>query len=255
MVGGSGIYGLINLQNGHIYVGQAVNLKIREYRHLRELRKGKHGNKHLQRAFDKVGPDNFLFVVLGFYPQSELTTAEQRWLDRFPVGERYNHGPCADNAKRGTKLSAESKAKLSKSRRAIMTPEYRATLGPAIRAAMTPAVLEKMRKAALGKKVSVETRAKMSKSFRGRKHSPATREKMSRAHKAQMTPEFRAKLGLSRLGKKRKPHTEATKQKISLSKAGKKTSQCTPERREKIRRGHLRRWARIRLVEAMLGGN
>lgn len=71
-----GIYKIENLINGKLYIGQSINLRRREVKHFTELRNNKHVNKHLQRAFNKYGEENFKFGIMLFCEQSELTYYE-----------------------------------------------------------------------------------------------------------------------------------------------------------------------------------
>ena len=50
-----GIYFIRNKINNKIYVGSSKNLYNREKEHFSDLRKGKHHNIYLQRAYDKYG--------------------------------------------------------------------------------------------------------------------------------------------------------------------------------------------------------
>ena len=49
----SGIYCITNRKNGKIYIGSASNLRQRWNGHISDLRKEKHKNRHLQRAWLK----------------------------------------------------------------------------------------------------------------------------------------------------------------------------------------------------------
>jgi excinuclease UvrABC nuclease subunit len=55
----SGIYKITNLSNNKFYIGSAINLDRRLKRHYYELSKRIHSNKHLQRAYNKVGSSMF----------------------------------------------------------------------------------------------------------------------------------------------------------------------------------------------------
>tara|TARA_R100001530_G_scaffold87103_1_gene60667 strand:- start:3849 stop:4577 length:729 start_codon:yes stop_codon:yes gene_type:complete len=92
-----------------------------------------------------------------------------------------------------------------------------------------------------GKKLSYEYRQKMSKAHKGKIVSEETKKKMSlsmvKAHKENpnawlCSKETRLKMRFAKLGKKRVPHTEATKRKIGLGNKGKIRSE---ETREKLR--------------------
>lgn len=65
-----------------------------------------------------------------------------------------------------------------------------------------------------------ETRAKIARSLTGRKRPPEVIEKMAKSRKGFLhTEETKRKMSKSRRGKKKGPHSDATKQKISKSKA------------------------------------
>lgn len=57
------IYLILNKITEVAYVGQAMNTRKRWANHRRALSRGLHGNSHLQRAWNKYGPDNFIFQV------------------------------------------------------------------------------------------------------------------------------------------------------------------------------------------------
>ena len=59
-----GIYGIRNIKNQRVYIGKSIHLEKRKRTHFSELRKGKHGNKPLQNAFNKYGEENFVFEIL-----------------------------------------------------------------------------------------------------------------------------------------------------------------------------------------------
>src|SRR5690606_19704596 len=60
----AGVYQIVNLKNGKIYIGSAKCFKVRANQHLKSLRENKHHNKFLQRSFNKWGEQSFLFEVL-----------------------------------------------------------------------------------------------------------------------------------------------------------------------------------------------
>ena len=61
----SGIYEIVNVVNGHRYIGQSSNIPRRWNNHLSCLSRGKSKNPHLQRSWNKYGRDAFSFSVLG----------------------------------------------------------------------------------------------------------------------------------------------------------------------------------------------
>lgn len=67
----SGIYYIENLITLDKYVGLAIDIKRRFEYHLRKLKKDKHENKYLQRAWNKYGEKNFIFKIIEEYPPKE----------------------------------------------------------------------------------------------------------------------------------------------------------------------------------------
>ena len=51
----SGIYKIVNEENGKVYVGKSVDVKERKYKHFDKLRRDEHPNPHLQNSFNKYG--------------------------------------------------------------------------------------------------------------------------------------------------------------------------------------------------------
>lgn len=76
----SGIYIIFNHVSNKSYIGQTRNLKNREYCHFNALRKGKHHNKYLQRAFNHDGEDALHFIVLEKCPVEELDEREKYYI-------------------------------------------------------------------------------------------------------------------------------------------------------------------------------
>jgi group I intron endonuclease len=77
-----GIYQIRCLPTGKVYVGSAVDLHHRWSVHRRNLRKGEHGNKHLQAAWNKFGEEQFECSVLEYVEVERLLEVEQSWIDR-----------------------------------------------------------------------------------------------------------------------------------------------------------------------------
>lgn len=108
-----GVYQVRNLVTMFCYIGQAVNLKGREAAHWSSLKRGKHFNRHLQRSFNKHGKDNFIFEILMYCRDEDLTKYEQMVydIDKYH-GKTYNIRECVDSSK-GVKYSLETRAKMS----------------------------------------------------------------------------------------------------------------------------------------------
>ena len=97
-VKGSGIYGIINVRNGKIYVGSAIDFQKRRRVHSCELSKGVHHSRYLQRAY-KLSPQDFQWEIIEFVSdKSKLVEREQFWMDFYRCYHRdfgYNSNPIA----------------------------------------------------------------------------------------------------------------------------------------------------------------
>ncbi len=83
-----GVYQILCVPTGKIYIGSTVDLRARWSSHRRSLRRGRHSNVFLQQAWDKYGEENFTFSVLDFVEASELLRTEQTWLDKTKCADR-----------------------------------------------------------------------------------------------------------------------------------------------------------------------
>lgn len=181
----SGIYSIINKENGHRYVGSSVNLNGRFRGHRNHLKGDTHGNRHLQRAWNKYGEDAFEFQVLFYCDPEMCITLEQRAMDI--LGPEYNIEPIA-----GSSLGV------------TRTKEYRAKKSAAMMG----------KKNALGHKCSDEAKAKISAANKGNKYSVGCKHteeskvaksaammgnKNAAGHK--VTDDARAKMSASHTGK------------------------------------------------------
>lgn len=143
----SGIYRIYNVASDKSYIGQAQDLSKRRAGHFYRLRLNKHGNNHLQNAFNKYGESNFYFQILENVSVDELNIKEQCWIDYYGFDSLYNLCPTAGSS-RGRKPTDETKQKIG--------------------AAM------------LGRKHTDETRAKISAAKRAHKHSEEAIKKMGK---------------------------------------------------------------------------
>lgn len=108
----SGIYSIINILNGHRYIGSTNNFKRRLARHRSELRKNHHHSIHLQRAFNKYGEARFQVEILERCEpiHDTLLMIEQKYLDLKP---EYNIAEIADRPVRTNHfVSDETRMKL-----------------------------------------------------------------------------------------------------------------------------------------------
>jgi group I intron endonuclease len=110
----SGIYKIICLVNGKIYIGSAKNIKERFKLHLIYLNKNKHKNSHLQYAFNLYGEKNFIFTIIEFVNIENLIEREQYWLDATKCYDRtIGFNICLKaNSSLGVKRTPEFKEKI-----------------------------------------------------------------------------------------------------------------------------------------------
>lgn len=110
----SGIYRITNQVTGKLYIGSAVKLWPRIRQHRSNLRSGVHGNRILQRSWNKHGEAAFVFERLIICHPDDLLLYEQRAMDVYRSAERafgYNLAPTAGNS-RGSKRTPEQIARL-----------------------------------------------------------------------------------------------------------------------------------------------
>ena len=82
------IYLIINKLNGHMYVGQTINIKKRWSEHSRPSR----NKTAIERAFNKYGKDNFILKILQVIDNSiEANDREIYWIDYFDTYENILH--------------------------------------------------------------------------------------------------------------------------------------------------------------------
>jgi group I intron endonuclease len=220
----SGIYRILNTENGKCYVGSATNLQKRKSEHFRRLRGGIHVNARLQSSWNKHGEMAFEFSILELVDDHTLLVErEQFWIDTLEsVVRGYNISPKA-GSQLGMKHTKEARAKI----------------------------------AAWGLNMPAETRAKISAAGKGRpwtaamrekrtgwKHTDEAKAKMSAAIKAynathERSPETIARVCAAR--RNRPPMTEETKAKMRASHANRPP--ISPETRAKRSESLLRFYA------------
>lgn len=78
----SGIYKIVNINDGKVYIGSAINFTTRWRLHKNYLKLGRHYNKHLQYAYNKYGLELFKFEIIEIIEDlSKLLEREQFWID------------------------------------------------------------------------------------------------------------------------------------------------------------------------------
>ena len=87
-----GVYKITNIVNDKFYIGSSKDVKSRWKQHRDKLRENRHGNAHLQNAWNKYGEENFLFEVIEECEPVVQFEREQYYLNILnPFGDRgYN---------------------------------------------------------------------------------------------------------------------------------------------------------------------
>lgn len=174
----SGIYKITCLPTGKLYVGSAAIFRKRRDRHWQHLREKKHDNLHLQRAWEKYGPDAFKFEVLEVIEDRALMLGrEQHWIDALNTyADGFNMMPALRNEGYTITLTPESRLRRSESmKRRIAEPGYQQMLADARRKryrddpAAREQFIQKIRASHTGKTMSAEVKANMSTSKNRRK--------------------------------------------------------------------------------------
>jgi GIY-YIG catalytic domain len=77
-----GVYLIVHLRSGKVYVGQSTSFFLRWVKHKEELASSKHHNYRLQQLWSEDGPSAFEFRPLHFLPDGLSALERQRWLVR-----------------------------------------------------------------------------------------------------------------------------------------------------------------------------
>lgn len=175
------IYRITNVKNNKKYVGSTIGKINRRWNiHKSQLRNGKHGNRYLQRSWNKYGECNFSFEILEMCLESDVVSREQYYKDLLLA--EYNLAPIT-----------ELFGKMNLGRK--LTPEHK----------------EKIRIGNLGKKMPPwfgdfirKTRSGKDNPNFGKRPSKETRMKISITNKGKIKPPFttehRKNLSLSHIG-------------------------------------------------------
>lgn len=100
----AGVFQVKNVRNGKVLLGSSLNLEGTLNRHKFELQMGSHRCTELQRDWNEMGPEAFVFEILEevkirdvphFDIGDELTLLEQIWIEALqPFSEKgYNREP------------------------------------------------------------------------------------------------------------------------------------------------------------------
>ncbi len=176
----SGIYFILNKISLKLYIGSAIYLVKRRSEHFTRLSKNIHHNEHLQRAYNKYGPDAFEFIIVELVEVSNLYEKERYYIAKHKATEEYfGYNKCeVGSGMTGRKHSAETKRKISESNKGKVTPQERKDrISETLKSKnlkMTDNHKEKLiaaNRARTYEPVSNETRELMSKNRKGKKWS------------------------------------------------------------------------------------
>lgn len=204
-----GIYQIRNLQNGKVYIGSAKSFKKRYYQHKHHLRMNKHGNPHLQRAWNKGGEDVFQFEILEVVSgnRNARIMIEQVYLDKY----QSDWTLCYNILK---KAATNSRTNWSQNKDYKHTEETKKRIGSSNKG---KSAWNK------GKKRREETKKKISEATKGRVFSDEHRRKLRLAKKGK-PPSDGTLANLRKMAKenKGKARSEETKRRISETKRRRK---------------------------------
>ena len=228
----SGIYAIRCMANSKVYIGQSIKVDKRKAYHFSSLRGGYHGNKHLQRSFNKHGESSFIFCVIEYSSVEMLDASEIFWI-RFFKSDDGVHGYNAESGGNENKImSAETRAKISAAGLGrIQSQETIARRVAVLRGQKRSAEFcKKLGDRRRGVVASPETLLKMSASRKGFCHSAETRLKMSFARKGKMVSEETKK----RMSESRKGIVFSAEQIANMSAAAKTRKPISDETRKRL---------------------
>mgnify|MGYP000883434576 CR=1 FL=1 len=129
----SGIYMIKNMINNKVYIGQAVNIERRWNEHINDLYANRHNNKHLQRAWNKDGANNFIFNIVEECPKDELNDREIYYIAQYKA-HNMKYGYNKTYGGEGVKPTDEIKAKMSKNiKKALGNPAVRVKMSKSMK--------------------------------------------------------------------------------------------------------------------------
>jgi len=198
-----GIYQIVNMINGHIYIGSAVNFRMRKNEHWRRARKGIHHSTYFQLAWNKYGESSFEFEPLIECPVDLLAYYEQQFID---LGKpEYNMSIDVIAPMLGRTHTVEARAKIG---------EIAHNLSDENRQKKHDDMVGNQH--ALGYHHTDDAKHRMSISRMGNINGHGSKGKTRRPH----TDETKRKCGLANIGNKYwlgRKHTDESKEKMRIS--------------------------------------
>lgn len=159
-----GVYSITNIINDKKYIGQSVDIYTRWSNHKSALRNNRHGNKHLQNAWNTYGEENFIFDILSVCDVKDIDTVESEFIKLFNTMDESFGYNMESGGHENKILSEESRRLISdKHKGKNLTDEHKAKISASGKGRIcSDDTKNKISKALIGVKRSVETRKKLS---------------------------------------------------------------------------------------------
>jgi len=130
----TGIYGIVHVVSGRVYVGQSQNIEKRWINHRTTLNRRRHHSVHLQRCWNKYGADAFEFKILEVCDVEKLSAVEAQHMARIGKKLLMNTSEDTEVPFRGRHHTEETKKILSERHHGkTASPETRQKMGEAQR--------------------------------------------------------------------------------------------------------------------------
>jgi len=219
------IYKATNQINNKIYIGQTSGLL--ETRKRQHINRNNNNKIYFHNAIHKYGADNFSWEVIRICDSIESLNAWEQYYILYykSIGECYNLRSGGKNS-----LHSESTKKKMSIAKQNMSEETKKKMSVA-KQNISEETKKKMSIAHIGKKASEETKNKLriinkrswaknknNMGMKGKHHSEITIEKIRQGNLGKIiSEETKLKMSKIKLGKKRKPFTIKTKEKMRIS--------------------------------------
>jgi group I intron endonuclease len=188
-----GIYRIVNIRTGDMYIGSTNNFDRRKGEHFTNLERGKH-NDNLQPAYD--GEENkqiFVFEPVAIYPEDLLKAIEQHFLDVLQPAYNVSKSSTSPKGRVWTKEAREEHGEIvtnlqrGKIPYQLHTPQARAK-SSATKSARMKGKLPVQMHTATARKKAAETNSKVKKGVHTpcpQLHTPQTVAKRAATHSLQ----------------------------------------------------------------------